>query len=108
MILLFSIKRTVNNFFYLRDESTIVYQTKNTRQTETCDALEWLAAMCSHVPNRGEKMIRYDGYYSNVTRGKWKKDEQDNRMSFVMEAAGVSPEKRKAWARLIQKIGAVD
>ena len=30
------------------------------------DALEWLAAMCSHVPNKGEQMVRYYGYYSNV------------------------------------------
>jgi len=26
------------------------------------DALEWLAAMCSHIPNRGEQMVRYYGY----------------------------------------------
>ena len=53
-------------------------------------------------------MMRYDGYYSNVKRGKRKKDEQDDSMPFVMEEAGVSPEKRKAWARLIQKIYEVD
>ena len=34
------------------------------------DALEWLAAMTSHVPNKGEQMVRYYGYYSNVARGK--------------------------------------
>jgi|GEM_PF-6387328 len=22
-------------------------------------ALEWLAAMCSHIPNKGEQMVRY-------------------------------------------------
>jgi hypothetical protein len=27
-----------------------------------CDALEWLAAMCSHVPNNGEQMVRYYKY----------------------------------------------
>ena len=35
-------------------------------------ALEWLAAMCSHIPNKGEQMVRYYGYYSNVSRGKKK------------------------------------
>ncbi|MCK5011779.1 MAG: hypothetical protein KAS98_14890 [Deltaproteobacteria bacterium] len=37
--------------------------------------LEWLPAMCSHVPKlgraqpgRGEQMVRYYGYYSNVLR----------------------------------------
>ena len=23
------------------------------------DAIEWLAAMCYHVPNKGEQMVRY-------------------------------------------------
>ena len=32
-----------------------------------------LAAMCSHVPNKGEQMARYYGFYSNVARGKRKK-----------------------------------
>jgi len=30
--------------------------------------MEWLAAMCTHIPNRGEQMVRYYGYYSNVSR----------------------------------------
>lgn len=29
--------------------------------------------MCSHVPNKGEQMARYCGYYSNASRGKRKK-----------------------------------
>jgi len=41
------------------------------------DAPEWLAAMCSHVPNKGERMVRYCGYYSNVSRGKRKKQDLD-------------------------------
>ena len=43
---------------YLRDESKVVYQSKDAKQTKIFDALEWLAAMCSHVPNRGEQMVR--------------------------------------------------
>jgi hypothetical protein len=31
-------------------------------------ALEWLANLCSHIPNRGEQMVRYYGCYSNVSR----------------------------------------
>jgi len=64
--------------------------------------------MCSHVPNRGEQMVRYYGYYSNVSRGKRKKEEQDAIIPYIIKEAGVSPEKRKAWARLIQKICEVD
>jgi hypothetical protein len=32
--------------------------------------MEWLAAMCTHIPNRGEQIVRYYGYYSSVSRGK--------------------------------------
>ena len=64
--------------------------------------------MCSHVPNRGEQMVRYYGHYSNVKRGKHKKEEQDDIIPSIIEEAVVSPEKRKAWARLIQKIYEVD
>jgi hypothetical protein len=35
-------------------------------------------AMCSHVPNKGEQMVRYYGYYSNVAPGKRKKAEEDD------------------------------
>lgn len=30
------------------------------------DALEWLAAMCSHIPNNGERMVHYYGYYTYI------------------------------------------
>jgi hypothetical protein len=43
------------------------------KEDKEFDALEWLAAMCSHVPNKGEQMVRYYGHYSNVSRGKRKK-----------------------------------
>jgi hypothetical protein len=36
------------------------------------DALEWLATMASLVPRKGEHMVRYFGYDSNVSRGKRK------------------------------------
>ena len=55
---------------YIRDESKVLYQSKDAKETKNFDALEWLAAMCSHVPNRGEQMVRYYGHYSNVLRGK--------------------------------------
>ena len=60
------------------------------------------------MPNRGEQMVRYYGYYSNVKRGKRKKAEKDEIIPSLIEDGGVSPEKRKAWARLIQKIYEVD
>jgi len=84
------------------------FQSKNGKTTKAFDALEWLPAMCSHVPNRGEQMVRYYGYYSNVCRGKRKKEDQDEAVPHIIESGKLSPAQRKSWARLIQKIYEVD
>jgi hypothetical protein len=70
--------------------------------------MEWLAAMCSHVPNRGEQMVRYYGYYSNVSRGKRQKEGSDEAVPCILEPQGDVKALRKSWARLIQKIYEVD
>jgi hypothetical protein len=72
------------------------------------DALEWLAAMCSHAPNKGEQMVRYYEYYSNVSRGKRKKEDQDCLIPCILESERSSKEYRKNGARLIQKIYEAD
>jgi len=64
--------------------------------------------MCSHVPNKGEQMVRYYGYYSNVSRGNRKKQNQDEWIPCILESDESSKERRKNWARLIQKIYEVD
>jgi hypothetical protein len=63
--------------------------------------------MCSPIPDRGEQMVRYYGYYSNVSRGKQKETEDDG-VPAILEADKRSKEYRKNWARLIQKIYEVD
>ena len=60
--------------------------------------------MSSHVPDKGEQMVRYYGYYSNVSRGKRKKQNQDEWIPCILEPEGSSKEYRKNWTRLIQKI----
>ncbi|UCF73027.1 MAG: transposase, partial [Deltaproteobacteria bacterium] len=69
------------------------------------DALEWLAAMCSHVPNKGEQMVRYYGYYSNVSRGRRQKGNLDGLIPYIIEQEENSKEYRKNWARLIENRG---
>jgi len=93
---------------YFPDESEVIYRSKDGKEERVFDALEWLAAMCSHVPNKGEQMVRYYGYYSNVSRGKRKREDQDDRIPSILEPEGSSGEYRKNWARLIQKIYEVD
>ena len=64
--------------------------------------------MCSHVPNKGELMVHYYGYYSTVKRGKRKKQDQDEWIPCIVEPDKDSKEYRKNWARLIQRIYEVD
>ena len=70
----------------------VVYEGKTTRVDETFTALDWagrrhslllahaswFARLVTHIPNKGEQMVRYYGYYSNKSRGILKKDEINN------------------------------
>ena len=89
---------------YVQEEGIVVYQSKDGKERKAFDALEWLAAMCSHVLGKGEQMVRYYGYYSNVCRGKRRKENQDALIPCIMEPDGSTKKFRKSWARLIQKI----
>jgi len=48
--------------------------------------------------------IWYYGYYSNVSRGRRHKEDQDGLIPYIIEPEEDSKEYRKNWARLIQKI----
>ena len=93
---------------YHRESGQVEYQSKDGKEARVFDALEWLAAMCSHVPNKGEHMVRYYGYYSNVSRGKRKKADADDKIPCILEPELTDMAFRKNWARLIQKIYEVD
>jgi hypothetical protein len=43
---------------YIPEEYKVLYRSKDGEKKKIFDALEWLAAMCSHVPNKGEQMVR--------------------------------------------------
>ena len=70
---------------YIKQEGTVVYHAKNGKDQKTFPALEWLAAMCSHIPNRGKQMVRYYNYYNNVARGKRKETATDDAIPCMIE-----------------------
>jgi hypothetical protein len=47
------------------DGAKVVYESKDGKTSKTFDALDWLAQLVTHIPNRGEQMVRYYGFYSN-------------------------------------------
>jgi hypothetical protein len=101
---------------YLDQEGTVVYAAKacpgrrsgDGKSSKVFPAMEWLAAMCSHIPNRGEQMVRYYGHYSNVSRGKRQMAGKDDDVPCILDPQGDSKAFRKNWARLIQKMYEVD
>ena len=62
----------------------VIYQSKDAKTTKTFDALDWLAQLVPHIPNKGEQMVRYYGFYSNKSRGLRKKAGTDDQVPALM------------------------
>ena len=56
----------------------VVYEGKISGVDETFTALDWLAGLVTHIPGKGEQMVRYYGYYSNKSRGMRKKENNND------------------------------
>ena len=69
---------------YQRETGQVEYQSKNGLQTKAFDALEWLAAMCSHVPGKGEQMVRHYGYDSPAPAGWHAEAENEKRPALTI------------------------
>jgi Putative transposase len=89
---------------YVEEDGIVVYRSKDGAGQKVFDALEWLAAMCPHVPDQGEQMVRYYRYHSNVSRGKRHKQNQDGLIPCIPGADGSKKKCEKNWIRLIRKI----
>jgi len=87
---------------------------------ETFDPLEFLARVIMHIPEPRRHLVRYYGWYSNVSRGKRRRhDEADIGAAppdgrHVASASAVrdhSPDARalrRSWAQLIKRIYEAD
>jgi len=71
-------------------------------EQETMDYLEFIARVTSHIPDKGQVMVRYFGLYANAHRGKVKKASQSpTALRIVEEELRRLPS--KGWAALIRK-----
>jgi hypothetical protein len=85
----------------------VIYQSKDAKTTKTFDALDWLAQLVTHIPNKGESAgggLRYYGFYSNKSRGLRKNAGTDDQVPALIDSDISRKAFRKNWARLIQKI----
>ena len=73
------------------------------RNFEVFSACDWLAVLTAHIPNAGEHLVRYYGWYSNVNRGKRRRTRPEA-PSTIKEFREVSHgAAKRAWARLIKQ-----
>ena len=80
------------------------------------DALDWIAQVVSHIPDPGEQWLRYDGWYSNASRGKRRKPgvtvlveaEVQDTPQPDSDGEHFARQRRRSWARLLKKIYEVD
>jgi hypothetical protein len=78
------------------------------RNCEVFSACDWPAALTAHIPNAGEHLVRYNGRYSNVNRGKRRKAQGEN-SSRIEKLNDVSTSAAKrAWARLTKHVYEMD
>jgi hypothetical protein len=78
---------------------------------ETVDALEFLARVVSHIPNRGQVLQRYYGWYASRVRGmrrKANKGDEQQPLVTVDPQPEALVEARRRWAELLRRIFEVD
>jgi hypothetical protein len=99
---------------YRADTGTVTYQSDKasgpTAGAETVDALEFLARVVSHIPNQGQVLQRYYGWYANRTRG-IRRNAGIPEQPAVVAADVVPPAQadvRRRWAELLRRIFEVD
>jgi hypothetical protein len=82
-----------------------------TSGTETIDPLEFLARIVTHIPDKGQVMTRYYGWYANRPRGVRRKlaaGPEETPIKFAEREDLKLREARRRWAELLRKVFEVD
>jgi len=51
----------------------LIYKSKNGKDTKEFEAVDFIASLFSHIPNKNEQMVRYTDYWRKVSRDSRKK-----------------------------------
>jgi hypothetical protein len=88
------------------------------REIEAFDPAEFLARVIMHIPEPRRHLVRYYGWYSNVSRGKRRKAGREHEETVCSDDGPPSPAARaeardaralrRSWAQLIKRIYEVD
>jgi len=89
-------------------QGQVIYQYgKHRSKLERMDYLEFIARVTSHIPDKGQVMIRYYGLYSNAHRGKMRKRGVDPSHPPIIEDETPFVPSR-GWAEMIKKVYQTD
>jgi hypothetical protein len=92
----------------LKSEGKVGYQYgPDRRDLEEMDDLEFTARVTSHIPDKGQVMVRYYGLYSNAHRGKVRKSGRGP-IALRLAEADVRAVPSTGWAAMIRKVYEVD
>jgi hypothetical protein len=93
---------------FLEPEEKVGYRYgQDGAELELMDYLEFIARVTSHMPDKGQVMVRYYGLYANVHRGKVRKSGVSPLMLRMSEEE-FKPVPSKGWAAMIRKVYEVD
>jgi hypothetical protein len=93
---------------FLEKSGTVSYRfDKDGSDREEMDYLEFIARVTSHIPDKGQVMVRYYGLYGNAHRGKIRKSVGDGKKIQEVEEETRKPP-GKGWAQMIKKVYEVD
>ena len=100
---------------YDAGQSAVTYHsdkvTGPTAGSETTDALEFLAKLTSHIPNKGQVLQRYYGHYASRVRGMRRRadgDAAEQPPEIVDPETEALRKAKRRWAELLRRILEVD
>ena len=99
---------SLKQLFFDETAGKVRYQySKDGSQEESMDYLELIARVTSHIPDKGQVMVRYYGLYSNAHRGKMRKAGTQPSHPPIIED-GQDYVLSKGWAEMIRKVFEMD
>ena len=104
---------------YRAESGVVIYRSKLharfKRNFQLMPGAEWLKLLIRHIPDKGEHLARYCGWYSNRCRGMRRlagQEAEAEEAAIGIEEGEVDPDFRRSaragWARLIRKVYEVD
>lgn len=81
-----------------KDGQVVYRYGKGSLQEERMNYLEFIARVTSHIPDKGQIMLRYYALYANTHRGKMRKSYEEMKKHKIFEEENQKIT-RKGWVR---------